>query len=215
FLTHAHEDNPALGLRGLRALRAAPQVLSDQLQALKNAADQTDAELWVMAPMVADAAETRYFVDAAKNAGLTTAGVMAEIPSLALVADQVVRRADFVSIGTNDLTQYALAADRTLGATATYQDPWHPAVLRLVKLLGDAGAAAGTPVGICGEAAADPRLAVVLVGLGATTLSMAPAALAEVRAELAGATLEQARAKAAAALAADSAESARAAAAAA
>jgi phosphotransferase system enzyme I (PtsI) len=86
-------------------------------------------------------------------------------------------------------------------------------VLRLVKMLGDAGAASGTSVGICGEAAADPQLAVVLVGLGATTLSMTPAALADVRTELAGVTLEQAKAKAAAALAADSAEAARAAAA--
>jgi len=211
FLPHAHEQNPALGVRGVRALRAEPQILADQLQALKNAQDVTDADLWVMAPMVADAVEARFFVDAGKRLGLRMVGVMAEVPSLALLAEQVLAAADFVSIGTNDLTQYALAADRMLGTLSAYQDPWHPAVLRLVKLLGDAGAAAGKPVGICGEAAADPRLAVVLVGLGATSLSMAPPALAEVRAELAGVTLEQARTKAAAALAADSAERARAA----
>jgi phosphotransferase system enzyme I (PtsI) len=215
FLNDAHEENPALGLRGLRALRAQPQILHDQLMALKNAHDATDADLWVMAPMVADAAETRFFVEYGKELGLTTVGVMAEVPSLALVADQVAELADFVSIGTNDLTQYTLAADRMLGTVAAYQDPWHPAVLRLVKLLGDAGAATGTSVGICGEAAADPQLAVVLVGLGATTLSMTPAALADVRAELAGVTLGQAKAKAAAALAAESAAGARAAAAAA
>ena len=215
FLNDAHEENPALGVRGLRALRAQPQVLRDQLHALKNAQDDTDAELWVMAPMVADAGETRFFVEYGKELGLKTVGVMAEVPSLALVADQVAQLADFVSIGTNDLTQYTLAADRMLGTVASYQDPWHPAVLRLVKLLGDAGAAAGKAVGICGEAAADPQLAVVLVGLGATTLSMTPAALADVRAELAAVTLQQARAKAAAALAAESAAGARAAAAAA
>ncbi|MEO6117091.1 MAG: phosphoenolpyruvate--protein phosphotransferase [Pseudolysinimonas sp.] len=215
FLTDAHEENPALGVRGLRALRDKQRVLTDQLQALKNAQEETKAELWVMAPMVADAGETTFFVDFAKKLGLTTVGVMAEIPSLALVADQVLEIADFVSIGTNDLTQYTLAADRMLGTVASYQDPWHPAVLRLIKMLGDAGAAAGKSVGICGEAAADPRLAVVLVGLGATTLSMTPAALADVRAELAGVTISQARAKAAAALAAESAEGARAAAAAA
>jgi len=218
FLGTGNEPNPALGLRGLRALRAAPQILADQLQALKNAHDETvaagnPAELWVMAPMVADAGETRYFVELARGIGLQSVGVMAEVPSLALLADQVLAIADFVSIGTNDLTQYALAADRTLGAAGSYQDPWHPAVLRLIKMLGDAGAAAGKPVGICGEAAADPALAVVLVGLGATSLSMAPAALADVRAELAGVTRERARAKAAAALSADSAASARAAAA--
>lgn len=209
FLNDAHEENPALGLRGLRALRASEQVLRDQLTALKGAQDATEADLWVMAPMVADERETEYFVDYAKELGLKTVGVMAEVPSLAVLADQVLGVADFVSIGTNDLTQYTLAADRMLGTVASYQDPWHPAVLRLVKLLGDAGAATGKPVGICGEAAADPQLAVVLVGLGATSLSMTPAALADVRAELAGVTIEQARAKAAAALAAFGAAEAR------
>jgi len=96
-----------------------------------------------------------------------------------------------------------------LGSVAAYQDPWHPAVLRLVKSLGDAGATAGKPVGICGEAAADPLLAVVLVGLGATTLSMTPAALADVRLELSRYTLEQARRLAAAAVAATTAAGAR------
>ena len=209
FLNSAHEENPALGLRGLRALRASEQILLDQLTALKGAQDATEADLWVMAPMVADAEETKYFVKLGKALGLKTVGVMAEVPSLAVMADQVLAAADFVSIGTNDLTQYTLAADRMLGSVASYQDPWHPAVLRLVKLLGDAGAAAGKGVGICGEAAADPQLAVVLVGLGATTLSMTPAALADVRAELATVTLEQARARAAAALGASDAASAR------
>jgi phosphotransferase system enzyme I (PtsI) len=215
FLNDAHEENPALGLRGLRALRAEPQILRDQLSALKGAQDATEADLWVMAPMVADAEETQFFVDYGRELGLATVGVMAEVPSLAVVADQVLEIADFVSIGTNDLTQYALAADRMLGTVAGYQDPWHPAVLRLVKLLGDAGAASGKSVGICGEAAADPQLAVVLVGLGATTLSMTPAALADVRAELAAVSLDQAKAKAAAALGASTAAGAREAAAAA
>jgi len=209
FLNDAHEENPALGLRGLRALRAQENILRDQLQALVNAQNETEADLWVMAPMVSDAEETDFFVKLGKELGLTTVGVMAEVPSLAVLADQVAELSDFVSIGTNDLTQYTLAADRMLSTVASYQDPWHPAVLRLVKLLGDAGAAAGKPVGICGEAAADPQLAVVLVGLGATTLSMTPAALADVRSELLGVTLEQARAKATAALAAHSAAGAR------
>ncbi|WP_370454765.1 phosphoenolpyruvate--protein phosphotransferase [Schumannella sp. 10F1B-5-1] len=209
FLNDAHEENPALGLRGLRALRASEQILHDQLTALKNAQDATEADLWVMAPMVADAEETAWFVEYGKKLGLKTVGVMAEVPSLAVVADQVLAAADFVSIGTNDLTQYTLAADRMLGSVASYQDPWHPAVLRLVKALGAAGAEAGKGVGICGEAAADPQLAVVLVGLGATTLSMTPAALADVRAELATVTLEQAKAKAAAALGARTAAEAR------
>ncbi|WP_240607185.1 phosphoenolpyruvate--protein phosphotransferase [Cryobacterium aureum] len=184
FLHGGPEENPALGLRGLRALRANEEVLRDQLTALAGAERATSAELWVMAPMVTDLVETRYFVDLARELGIRVAGVMAEIPSLALMADQVVRACDFVSIGTNDLTQYTMAADRMLGSVASYQDPWHPAVLRLVKLIGDAGTGAGTPVGVCGEAASDPLLAVVLVGLGATSLSMTAAALADVRAEL-------------------------------
>ena len=212
FLNDAHEENPALGLRGLRALRASEHILRDQLTALALADSETEAELWVMAPMVSDSEETEYFVALGRELGLKIVGVMAEVPSLAVLADQVLESADFVSVGTNDLTQYTMAADRMLGSVAHFQDPWHPAVLRLVKLIGDAGAASGKPVGICGEAAADPQLAVVLVGLGATTLSMTPAALADVRAEIATVTLEQARARAAAALGARTAAGARAAA---
>lgn len=209
FLNDAHEENPALGLRGLRALRASQDILKDQLQALVNAQNATEADLWVMAPMVADAAETKWFVEYGRSLGLKTVGVMAEVPSLAVVADQVAEVSDFVSIGTNDLTQYTLAADRMLGSVASYQDPWHPSVLRLIKMLGDAGAAAGKPVGVCGEAAADPKLAVVLVGLGCTTLSMTPAALADVRAELLTVTLKEAQARASRALQAHTAAEAR------
>lgn len=212
FLNDAHEENPALGLRGLRALRASEPILRDQLTALALAEAETEAELWVMAPMVSDSEETEYFVTLGRELGLKIVGVMAEVPSLALLADQVLDVADFVSVGTNDLTQYTLAADRMLGSVAHFQDPWHPAVLRLVKLIGDAGRSSGKPVGICGEAAADPQLAVVLVGLGATTLSMTPAALADVRAELATVTLAEAECRAAAALAARTAAEARAAA---
>lgn len=209
FLNDAHEENPALGLRGLRALRASEDILREQLTALAEADAATKADLWVMAPMVATVEETQYFVDVARDYGVKTAGVMVEVPSSALLADRILEHADFASIGTNDLTQYTLAADRLLGSVATFQDPWHPAVLRLIREVGDAGRATGKPVGICGEAAADPLLAVVLVGLGATSLSMAPTALADVRATLLEHTLEGAREIAQAALAADSAASAR------
>lgn len=212
FLNDAHEENPALGLRGLRALRASEDILREQLTALANADAATDADLWVMAPMVSTVEETEYFVTLAKEYGIKTAGVMVEVPSSALLADRVLAHADFASIGTNDLTQYTLAADRLLGSVASFQDPWHPAVLQLVKLTGDGGRAHGKPVGICGEAAADPLLAVVLVGLGATTLSMAPTALADVRATLLHHSLDDAKRIAEAALAASDAASARAAA---
>lgn len=211
FLTEADEPNPALGLRGIRVLAAKEQVLRDQLTALAAADAATEAELWVMAPMIADAAESEYFTGLARELGIRVAGSMIEVPSAAILAEQVLRTSDFVSIGTNDLTQYALAADRLLGSVASFQDPWHPAVLRLIRIAGDAGLAAGKSVGVCGEAAADPRLAVVLVGLGVRSLSMAPPAFAEVRAALKRVTLERAREAAEAAVEATSAEAARAA----
>ncbi|GAA5095485.1 phosphoenolpyruvate--protein phosphotransferase [Microbacterium yannicii] len=209
FLNDAHEENPALGLRGIRALRASEDILREQLTALAEADAATDADLWVMAPMVATVEESEYFTDIARDYGIKTAGVMVEVPSSALLADRILSYTDFASIGTNDLTQYTMAADRLLGSVASLQDPWHPAVLRLIREVGDAGRAHGKPVGICGEAAADPLLAVVLVGLGATSLSMAPTALADVRATLLKHTAGQARDIAAAALAASDAASAR------
>ncbi|MGZ0711464.1 phosphoenolpyruvate--protein phosphotransferase (plasmid) [Coraliomargarita sp. W4R53] len=209
FLNDSHEENPALGLRGIRSLRASEDILREQLTALAEADAATDADLWVMAPMVATVEEAAYFTEIARDYGIKTAGVMVEVPSAALLADRVLAVSDFASIGTNDLTQYTLAADRMLGSVAGYQDPWHPAVLRLIREVGDAGRTLGKPVGICGEAAADPLLAVVLVGLGATSLSMAPTALADVRAILLTHSFDDARFIAEAALAADGAASAR------
>jgi phosphotransferase system enzyme I (PtsI) len=209
FLNDAPEENPALGVRGIRALRHAEVILREQLTALAAADAATDAELWVMAPMIATVEETRYFTELAKELGIHVAGVMVETPSAALIADRVLAACDFASIGTNDLTQYTMAADRLLGTVANLQSPWHPAILQLIADVGRAGAAAGKPVGICGEAAADPLLAVVLVGLGATSLSMSPSALADVRASLARYSPDDAKVLARAALAAEGAAEAK------
>jgi phosphotransferase system enzyme I (PtsI) len=201
FLPLGVEPNPALGVRGLRAFRGEHQALLDtQLAALAKAAEGASAELWVMAPMVADEQDAAWFAERARSHGLATVGAMIEVPSAALRAQPLLDVVEFVSLGTNDLTQYALAADRMLGSLGALQDPWHPAVLRLIELTGAAGAALGKPVGVCGEAAADPKLAPVLVGLGVTSLSMAPSAIAEVRAALAQHTLAQCRELARAAL---------------
>jgi len=208
FLTDAGEENPALGRRGLRALAAHEHVLRDQLTALAIAAADSDALVQVMAPMVSTPAEARYFRDLAHELGIAVAGVMVEVPSCAILADHVALNADFMSVGTNDLTQYTLAADRLLGTVAGFQNPWNPAVLRLIAAVGTAGAEHDVPVGICGEAAADPLLAVVLIGLGATSLSMSSSAIADVRAELAQHTLDDARTLAALAVSAESAEAA-------
>jgi phosphotransferase system enzyme I (PtsI) len=209
FLNDAPEENPALGLRGIRSLRASEHILRDQLTALAQAEAENQAEVWVMAPMVATVDETRYFTGLARELGLKTAGVMVEVPAAALLADRILSACDFVSIGTNDLTQYTMAADRMLGSVSALQDPWHPAVLRLVGEIGAAGTELAKPVGVCGEAAADPKLAVVLVGLGVTSLSMSAPAIADVRDELARWTPSGARAAAQLALAAEDAAGAR------
>ncbi|MFB9377962.1 phosphoenolpyruvate--protein phosphotransferase [Kineococcus gynurae] len=212
FVEVEPEENPALGVRGLRTSRKHPGLLADQLTALAAAAEQTGARPWVMAPMVATGPETAAFTAQARAAGLATVGVMVEVPAAALRAGSVLAAgADFVSLGTNDLTQYAMAADRLAGDLAELLDPWQPAVLQLVALTGAAGAAVGKPVGVCGEAARDPLLALVLVGLGVTSLSMAPAAVPAVRFALSRTTLATAQAMGAAALAADTPEAARAA----
>ncbi|GGO62790.1 phosphoenolpyruvate-protein phosphotransferase [Microbacterium nanhaiense] len=209
FLTDDSEENPALGRRGIRALAHRENILRDQLTALAQADAETNAELWVMAPMIATVDETEYFTSLAKELGLKTTGVMVEVPSAAILATEILKSADFASIGTNDLVQYTMAADRLLGSVAHLQSPWHPAALRLIQMVADGGKANGKPVGVCGEAAADPLLAVVLVGLGVNTLSMSPSALADVRAELKKHTLEDAQRIAAAALATGNADQAK------
>ncbi|KOX35182.1 phosphoenolpyruvate-protein phosphotransferase [Saccharothrix sp. NRRL B-16348] len=190
FLAPDPEPNPALGVRGLRVAFDRPDVLERQLEAIALAAADTDADVSVMAPMVATAAEAAWFVARARAAGLRRAGVMIEIPAAALNAAEVLAVVDFVSIGTNDLAQYVFAADRQVGAVAALNDPWQPALLRMVKLVGDAGIAAGKPVGVCGEAAADPLLACVLTGLGVSSLSMNHTALSGVGAKLASTSFD-------------------------
>jgi phosphotransferase system enzyme I (PtsI) len=129
---------------------------------------------------------------------------MVEVPAAALLADRILAHVDFLSLGTNDLGQYTLAADRQSGDLADLLDPWQPALLTLVERCAEAGAAAGKPVGVCGEAAADPRLAPVLVGLGIGSLSMSARSVPAVRAELARHTRAEARRLAREALAAHS-----------
>jgi phosphotransferase system enzyme I (PtsI) len=215
FLTNTDEPNPALGVRGYRTDATSPGVLARQLAAIADAAGKHQAEVWVMAPMISTPEEAAAFTDLAHQAGLPAAGVMVEVPSAALTSAHVLAHADFASLGTNDLTQYAMAADRMLGPLAALNDPWQPAVLHLIKATCDgaakARAATGAPkpVGVCGEAAADPALAVVLAGLGVTTLSMTPRALPAVAHVLSTTTIAQAQDLAAQALAAPSAHAAR------
>ncbi|MEV4107638.1 phosphoenolpyruvate--protein phosphotransferase [Nonomuraea sp. NPDC049695] len=209
FLPAPAEPNPALGERGLRRFRRFPEVMEAQLGALAAVASPG---LQVMAPMVATAEEAGWFAQECRTRGLRDVGVMIEIPSAALRARELLVRADFVSIGTNDLAQYAFAADRQVAAVSALHDPWLPALLDLVAMTATAASDAGKPCGVCGESAADPALACVLVGLGVSTLSMGAAALPAVRAGLATHTLDQCRRAAEAARAQPTAAYARAAA---
>jgi phosphotransferase system enzyme I (PtsI) len=201
FATLAGEENPALGVRGLRLSFGNPGLLERQLYAVAAAARQTGTEPWVMAPMVATVQEATDFAEQVHAHGLR-AGVMVEIPAAALQAHKLLQHVDFLSIGTNDLTQYTMAADRMASGLAHLTDAWQPAVLALIAITAEAGKQAGKPVGVCGEAAADPVLAAALVGMGVTSLSMATAAVRPVGAALAAASMDMCEHAAEAALAA-------------
>ena len=211
FLTDSSEPNPALGVRGYRTDIASPGVLERQLAAIAEAAKDSTADVWVMAPMISIPEEAARFAALCADAGLHTPGVMVEVPSAAVTAESILREVGFASLGTNDLTQYTMAADRQLGPLASLNNPWQPAVLQLVRLTvaGSAAEGNGKPIGVCGEAAADPALAVVLVGLGVSTLSMTARSLAAVAAVLATVTLKEAQEIATLALAATSPAEAR------
>lgn len=172
FVTPDAEANPALGVRGYRTADNYPEVLTTQLRAIAAAAAATGVTPWVMAPMISTTEEAAEFASLAREHGLQQVGVMVETPAAALITDQLFEHINFVSIGTNDLTQYTMAADRLATELAHLNTPWQPAVLRMIREIGRL--AAGRPVGVCGEAAADPLLARVLVGLGVNSLSMSP-----------------------------------------
>lgn len=211
FVTQPDEANPALGVRGNRIEAIAPEIIERQLDAIAAAAANSGNAPWVMAPMIATPDEAKRFAERARERNLLP-GVMIEVPAAALLADRILEHVEFLSIGTNDLAQYTMAADRMSAELATLTDPWQPGVIALVAHTAKAGAAAGKPVGVCGEAAADPLLACVLVGLGVTSLSAAAAAVTGVGAKLASVTLQQCQDAAAAVLHTASAAEARAAA---
>ncbi|GAA0807833.1 phosphoenolpyruvate--protein phosphotransferase [Spirilliplanes yamanashiensis] len=208
------EANPYLGVRGIRLSAAHPRLFAAQLRAVVRVAHETPVS--VMFPMVATVAELlrarQALAEAVRAegrgepAGLLV-GVMVEVPAAALKAAAFGRHADFLSVGTNDLTQYALAAERGNPALAGLADPFDPGVLRLV---GHACRAAGVPVTVCGELAADERAAAVLTGLGVRGLSVAPGAVPLVKEAVRAVDLAVAGPRAQAALDADDADGVRA-----
>jgi multiphosphoryl transfer protein len=203
WLAGEPEMNPALGVRGLRLGLRNADLFETQLRALLEA--DPESPLRILLPMVAtveEVAAARRAIDAAATAsaraGVAVAtdvrlGIMVEIPSVAIVAEAFAPVVDFFSIGTNDLVQYTLAADRTNPALADLATPLQPAILQLVKRVTDAALPFGRPVAVCGEAAADPAAAALFVGLGIEELSVAPASIARIRSVLAGLDLEACR----------------------
>jgi phosphoenolpyruvate-protein phosphotransferase len=173
------EQNPALGARGIRTELFRPELLDNQLDAI---ARVNGSAIKVMIPMISSVAELRSVRDRLQPLREEVAlGVMVETPAAALIADRLAAEADFLSIGSNDLAQYALAMDRTNPLLAAAIDALHPAVLRLIAMAAEAGRNAGKPVSLCGTLASDPLGALVLLGLGIRELSCVPAALPAVR----------------------------------
>jgi phosphocarrier protein FPr len=185
-LEFPHEDNPFLGWRGIRMCLDRPEVFKPQLRALLRAAVHGNVK--VMLPMIADVEEirsTKRLIEICRAEleaekvphAAFELGVMAETPAAALIADDLAREVAFFSIGTNDLTQYVMAADRQNPKVAALNRADHPAVLRAIDLICQAARRAGIWVGVCGEAASRPELIPKLVSLGVTELSMAAASI--------------------------------------
>jgi len=205
------EENPALGLRGIRLSLARPAWFRLQLRALLRAG--VSGNLRIMLPLVSDLEEVRQAkaMIAETTAELATAGtpggrdiplgLMIETPAAVMMAAELAAEADFFSIGSNDLSQYALAVDRGNGQVAGWYDQLHPAVLRLVEQTTAAAKRAGIPVALCGELAADPLASPLLFGLGLSALSLPPAAIPAVAMALSGYRQNAARRLARAALA--------------
>jgi multiphosphoryl transfer protein len=215
YLPFPAEDNPALGLRGVRVSLWRPDLLDVQLRAILQGVPP--AQCRIMVPMIASIAELRAVRHALDRAcaklGIAdpvVLGVMVETPAAAMTADLLAAEADFLSIGTNDLTQYCLAMDRGNASVAADFDALHPAVLRLIKVTIDGAARHGRPVSVCGGLASDMVAAPILIGLGVRGLSASAAQIPALKARIRNVTRDQCEALAAKALAAASANDVRA-----
>jgi phosphocarrier protein FPr len=210
YIQMPEEPNPFLGVRALRLSLARPELFLTQLRAILRAASGFPCR--IMFPMVADVDEVRkarQYVEKAHNelkeqnrphAWPVELGIMVEIPSAALLAPTLAHEVDFFSIGTNDLTQYTLAAERGNPALSHLADGLHPAVLRLIGEVAQASHAAGKWTGICGELGGDPEATAILVGLGVDELSLNPAGIPRIKSILRDLTIDKARALAGRAL---------------
>ena len=190
YLKLDKEDNPALGLRAIRVCLTRPEIFKTQLRAMLRAA--AFGNVAIMLPMIISLWEfeeskalleecRRELADEGKEFGEVELGIEIETPAAALIADDLAVGADFFSVGTNDMTQYALAVDRQNLKLDKFADTHHPAVLKLIKMTVDAGHRHGTRVGICGELAADMDLTETFIRMGVDELSVNPSAILPLR----------------------------------
>ena len=215
YLGVGDEENPALGLRGVRLSLSRPDLFEVQLRAILRGVPA--AQCRIMLPMIADLAELRDARMQLDAVGATLGlhdkvplGIMIETPASAMLSAELAAEADFLSVGTNDLTQYALAADRTNKSVAAMLDGFHPAVLRLIAKAAEGASAHERLLAVCGGLASDPLAAATLIGLGVTELSAAPAAVPAIKAAVRGLRMDDCRALAARACAASTAADVRA-----
>lgn len=200
-----HEENPAMGMRAIRICLARPEVFKTQLRALYRASAY--GKIAIMFPMITAVWEIQEIkrICAAVRSELTEEGIamadkvelgiMIETPAAALVSDLLAREVDFFSVGTNDLTQYTLAVDRQSTGLDRYFDAYHPALLRMLKMVTDHAHAVGIWVGICGELAADEKMTEMFLAMGIDELSVAPSAVLPLRATIRSLNIEQSRAR--------------------
>ena len=210
FLHMPHEENPSLGVRGFRLIREHRGFIEDQLHSIEFARAHTNREVWVMAPMIATAAEAREFAVLARSIGKFKVGIMVETPSIVTQIADLKGQIDFLSVGTNDLSQYLFAADRMNPALGLLLNPWQPALIRTLARIASEAEAAGISSGVCGESASDPAFAVVLAGLGFKSVSASASQVGAVRAALAATGEADAKRIAAGALEFSTAEEAKA-----
>jgi phosphotransferase system enzyme I (PtsI) len=193
FLHMPHEENPALGVRGFRLIQDHRKFIEDQLKSLEIARVKTGREVWVMAPMIATVQEAKQFCDLARSLGGYKVGIMVETPSIAALIDQLAGIVDFVSVGTNDLSQYLFAADRMNANLGSLSNHWQPGLIRTLARIADGANKGGFSVGVCGESASDPAFAVVLAGLGINSVSVSVSQVGAVRASLSALDIAKAK----------------------
>ena len=193
FLNMPHEENPALGVRGFRLIREHRDFITEQLEALERARQSTGRDVWVMAPMIASYQEAVEFSELARSIGQYKVGIMVETPAIISAIKHLGSHLDFVSVGTNDLSQYLFAADRMHSQLGGLMNHWQPALISALADIARSASEVGIHSGVCGESASDPAFSIVLAGLGFNSVSSSPSQVGQVRTALTSLDLNQAR----------------------